>query len=68
MTCFTSSGLRPGRACRSRAATPETCGVAMLVPDSAAVAPGCSLGSRMPMPVGVPDDTTPTPGAVTSGW
>src|SRR5262245_58240353 len=51
---FTSSTVQSG--CRwSRSATaPETCGAAMLVPDSSVQPPGT-------------DESTSTPGAVTSG-
>ena len=63
-TDLISSGVSVGRFCSSSAATPATCGLAMLVPDADAVPPGSDVTSTPVVPV----ETMLSPGAVTAGW
>ena len=56
MTSRTWVGVRLGRACRRSAASPATCGAAMLVPEAVAVPPGSggTVARFTYVPVGVP--------------
>ncbi len=56
---FTCRGVHPGCSCRSSAAEPDTCGVAMLVPSKTANGEPANSGSV--------DESTWPPGAARSG-
>ena len=66
-TCFSSSGVRPGRTPNSTATAPVTCGAAMLVPSITMCTPSGSTRLFGIDALADRAEATPSPGAAISG-